>query len=83
MTQAKTLTPKPGKRARACPQVWQCFKSGALPPVAKRLPDSPLIVTEFAGGDGPGRPGDQLNILVGSERDTRLMTIFSYTRLKD
>ncbi len=39
------------------------------------------MVTQFAGGDGPGQQGGQLNMLVASARDTRLMTIYSYTRL--
>jgi peptide/nickel transport system substrate-binding protein len=56
-------------------------KSGALPPVAKRVPEQPLVVRQFAGGDGPGRQGGQLNMLVASARDTRLMTVYSYTRL--
>ncbi|MBN9488873.1 MAG: ABC transporter substrate-binding protein [Alphaproteobacteria bacterium] len=55
--------------------------SGALPPVAERIPRPPLIVKEFAGGDGPGVPGGQLNMLVSSARDTALMTVYSYTRL--
>src|SRR5229473_6676608 len=56
-------------------------KSGALPPVAKRVPQPPWVVKTFAGGDGPGRPGGQLNMLVAGARDTRLMTVYSYTRL--
>ena len=56
-------------------------KSGALPPVDKRVPEQPWVVNYFAGGDGPGQQGGQLNMLVASSRDTRLMTIFSYTRL--
>ena len=62
------------------PALLEQVKSGALPPVGKRLPDPPLVITKFAGGGGPGHPGGQLNTLVGSERDTRLMTIYSYTR---
>jgi len=56
-------------------------KSGALPAVDKRVPQQPWVVNYFAGGDGPGQQGGQLNMLVASSRDTRLMTIFSYTRL--
>ena len=56
-------------------------KSGALPAVDKRVPQQPWVVTDFAGGEGPGQQGGQLNMLVASARDTRLMTIFSYTRL--
>ena len=56
-------------------------KSGALPPVGKRVPEQPWVVKYFAGGEGPGQQGGQLNMLVASARDTRLMTVFSYTRL--
>jgi peptide/nickel transport system substrate-binding protein len=63
------------------PMFAEQVKSGALPPVANRIPNPPWIVRRFAGGDGPGQPGGQLNMLVASTRDTRLMTIFSYTRL--
>ncbi|MBM3647180.1 MAG: ABC transporter substrate-binding protein [Alphaproteobacteria bacterium] len=63
------------------PMFAQGVKSGTLPAVDKRVPQQPLVVKKFAGGDGPGRQGGQLNMLIGSARDTRLMTVFSYTRL--
>src|SRR5215212_8946257 len=56
-------------------------KSGALPPVDKRIPEAPSIVKTFAGGDGPGRSGGQVNMLVANARDTRLMTLYSNARL--
>jgi peptide/nickel transport system substrate-binding protein len=56
-------------------------KSGTLPPIDKRLPEQPWVVTNFAGADGLGRQGGQLNMLVSSARDTALMTVYSYTRL--
>ena len=63
------------------PSLVEQVKSGALPPVDKRIPQKPLIVKQFAGGDGPGKHGGQLNMLISGARDTRLMTIYSYTRL--
>jgi len=63
------------------PMLVEQVKAGTLPPIAKRIPEQPWIVRHFSGGDGPGRPGGQLNMLVASARDTRLMTIYSYTRL--
>ena len=63
------------------PSLAAQVKSGALPPVEKRIPKEPLVVKTFAGGDGPGKPGGQLNMLVSGSRDTRLMTVYSYTRL--
>jgi peptide/nickel transport system substrate-binding protein len=63
------------------PSLLDQVKSGALPPVDKRIPQPPLVVTRFAGGDGPGKHGGQLNTLIAGTRDTRLMTVYSYTRL--
>ncbi len=56
-------------------------KAGTLPPVDKRIPTRPSIVDHFAGSDGPGHSGGQINILVSSARDTRLMTLYSNARL--
>src|SRR5215831_6397131 len=63
------------------PMFVERVKSGALPPVAERIPRPPRIVREFAGDAGPGRPGGQLNMLISSARDTPLMTVYSYARL--
>src|SRR5215208_7193943 len=71
----------PLPKLQETPMLAEQVKSGALPPVEKRVPKQPLVVTKFAGGDGPGQPGGQLNMLVASARDTRLMTVYSYTRL--
>src|ERR1700761_6828002 len=63
------------------PSLMDRVKSGALPPVDKRVPQQPRIIDHFSGPDGPGKHGGQLNMLVSATRDTRLMTIYSYTRL--
>src|SRR6185369_2226326 len=63
------------------PMLADRVKSGALPPVDKRIPEQPRIIKRFAGGDGPGKQGGQLNMLISGSRDTRLMTVYSYTRL--
>src|SRR5262245_21172130 len=63
------------------PMFAEQVRSGALPAIDKRIQQQPLVVMKFAGGDGPGQQGGQLNMLVSGERDTRLMTIYSYTRL--
>jgi peptide/nickel transport system substrate-binding protein len=63
------------------PMLAEQVNSGAMPPITERIPRPPWIVREFAGGDGPGKPGGQLNMLVSSARDTPLMTVYSYTRL--
>jgi peptide/nickel transport system substrate-binding protein len=56
-------------------------KSGALPPVAQRIPAAPSIVTRFNTPEAPGQPGGQCNMLISGARDTRLMTVYSNARL--
>ena len=50
--------------------------SGAEPPERPRV-----ITFDGANGLAPGRPGGELNTLVGQHRDTRLMVVFGYARL--
>jgi peptide/nickel transport system substrate-binding protein len=56
-------------------------KSGALPPVAQRIPAAPAIVKHFSGEDGPGRSGGQVNMMMANARDTRMMTLYANARL--
>ena len=63
------------------PSLAEQVKAGTLPPVAKRVPEQPSVVRRFAGPDGPGHSGGQVNMLVGTARDTRLMTIYANARL--
>ena len=51
--------------------------SGRLPPVQKRLPQQPLVVSV----ENLGRHGGTLNSLVGRSRDTRLLVVYGYARL--
>jgi len=75
------LAADPLPAMKETPSLAAQVKSGALPAVDKRIPQQPQLVKKFYGGDGPGQQGGQLNMLVASARDTRLMTIYSYTRL--
>jgi peptide/nickel transport system substrate-binding protein len=63
------------------PSLMEKVKSGALPPVGKRIPEKPSIVETFYGGEGPGRNGGACNMLIASARDTRLMTLYANARL--
>ena len=76
-------TPAAGTPAtlQETPMFADDVRAGRLPPVARRLPEQPLVVSRFAGGDGPGRPGGQLTMLMVRTRDTIMMTVYSYTRL--
>ena len=63
------------------PMYIEPVKAGTLPAIDKRIPEAPSIVRRFAGPDGIGRMGGQVNMLVASARDTRLMTVYSNARL--
>lgn len=56
-------------------------RTGALPPVAERLPQAPWVVDRFAGSDGPGRSGGDLGTIMATPRDVRLMVVYGYARL--
>lgn len=55
--------------------------AGELPPLAERLPESPRLVHVAAMGRAPGRHGGTMRMLMGDQRDIRMMTIYGYTRL--
>ena len=63
------------------PSLVEQVKSGALPPVDKRIPQQPLDRHAVRRRRRPGqarRPAQHAGL---GARDTRLMTIYSYTRL--
>ncbi|WP_062012848.1 ABC transporter substrate-binding protein [Aureimonas sp. AU4] len=55
--------------------------SGALPPMAKRLPAEPLRTDLSAMNREPGRYGGTLRLIETQARDTRRMVVFGYARL--
>ena len=55
--------------------------AGELPPLAERLPKVPRVVNLAAKGRLPGRHGGDIRMLIGGQRDIRLMTISGYARL--
>ncbi len=52
-----------------------------LPPVAERLPETPRIIDLETQKKSIGRYGGNLRLLMGDQRDIRMMTIYGYTRL--
>ena len=54
--------------------------SGTLPKVGQRLPKIPAVA-RFAADQSAGRHGGTMRLLVGRERDTRLMVVYGYARL--
>jgi peptide/nickel transport system substrate-binding protein len=72
---------KPTVKLQETPAFAEQVRAGSLPPVDRRIPDVPSVVTHFSGADGAGRPGGEVNMLIANARDTRLMTLYSNTRL--
>ncbi|MEO8558259.1 MAG: ABC transporter substrate-binding protein [Rhodospirillales bacterium] len=66
---------------KEAPSLAEQVKAGKLPPVAQRLPTQPLVVDRFAGSDGPGRSGGEINMLMATARDVRMMVVYGYARL--
>ncbi|MFN3825697.1 MAG: ABC transporter substrate-binding protein [Pseudorhodobacter sp.] len=56
-------------------------RAGTLPPLADRLPRNPRVMPLGAMGRETGQPGGTIRILVGGQRDVRLMPFFGYARL--
>lgn len=56
-------------------------REGALPPLKERLPENPRIVDLAAMGRENGRQGGTMRMLMGDQRDIRMMTIYGYTRM--
>jgi peptide/nickel transport system substrate-binding protein len=53
----------------------------SLPPMASRLPANPRVIDLPAMGRKTGRHGGTIRMLVGGQRDVRLIPINSYSRL--
>jgi peptide/nickel transport system substrate-binding protein len=78
---AAPLTSETAPKSYISPNFFKHQEStGMLPPVAKRLPRKPLVVP-LATDQTPGRHGGTMRLLIGRERDTRLMVIYGYARL--
>jgi len=58
------------------PSLADAVASGAVPPVAQRVPRQPMVA-----GEAPGRPGGDLRVLMAGPKDTRLMVVYGYARL--
>ena len=55
--------------------------AGRLPPLAERLPKVPRVVNLAAMNRTAGRHGGDIRLLIGGQKDIRLMTIYGYARL--
>lgn len=63
------------------PSLKPLVESGALPPVAERVPAEPYISALDRGGRVIGRHGGVLDTLMARSKDVRLMVVYGYARL--
>jgi peptide/nickel transport system substrate-binding protein len=63
------------------PVLKAMVKAGKLPPVADRLPLEPRVIDFNKLGLKPGRHGGRMRLLMGKQKDIRLMTVYGYARL--
>lgn len=74
----------PGARAAGPiepPVLAPMVAAGKLPPVAERLPAPPAVAVLDLKDQGLGEHGGSLRLLMGRQKDVRLMTVYGYARL--
>lgn len=68
-------------RAEEPTDIQEAVASGALPPLAERLPKNPRVVDLEALGKTEGKYGGRLRMIMADAKDIRMMTIYGYSRL--
>lgn len=59
----------------------QAVRRGDLPPVRVRLPLAPAVARFDQQKTLPGKPGGRMRLLMGKEKDIRMLTVYGYARL--
>jgi peptide/nickel transport system substrate-binding protein len=67
--------------AREPQDLLQDVRGGRLPPMAERVPLEPRVINVAAMGRTPGRYGGTLRLLMGDQKDIRMITLYGYARL--
>jgi peptide/nickel transport system substrate-binding protein len=63
------------------PSLIKRIESGTLPPIEKRVPMDPAIIDLSTAGKELGKNGGDLRMLMGKQKDTRMMSVYGYARL--
>ncbi|MGI9381951.1 MAG: ABC transporter substrate-binding protein [Methyloligellaceae bacterium] len=79
-TSAVALEIRPGPLIET-PSLEKRVAAGELPPVGERIPLEPEIVNLAAEDKQPGEHGGELRMLMGKQKDTRMVTVYGYARL--
>ncbi len=56
-------------------------KAGKLPPVAERMPQTPMVLNMADMGKQVGQYSGELKTLIGRPKDVRLLVVYGYARL--
>jgi peptide/nickel transport system substrate-binding protein len=75
------FVPFPCSAAVETPYFAEKVASGALPPVDRRLPTEPSLVTFDDDSGEPGQPGGDMTMLMARAKDVRILFAYSYARL--
>ena len=76
-----TAVPSQAGQYMEPPELAEKVNAGELPPIAERMPALPSVVKLDADGRSVGRHGGELQLLLGREKDIRLMVVYGYARL--
>jgi len=63
------------------PAFAEDVKAGRLPPIAERVPSKPRVIDLAAVGREPGQYGGTIRMLMGKQKDVKMMTVYGYARL--
>jgi len=63
------------------PSLQAAVAAKILPPVAERLPQLPRVIDLNLSNRAPGKHGGTLKLLMGKQKDIRMMTVYGYARL--
>ncbi|MCH8925458.1 MAG: ABC transporter substrate-binding protein, partial [Proteobacteria bacterium] len=66
---------------RGPPDLAASVSAGDLPPVRERVPDPPAVAALDAEGQSLGEHGGALTMLMGRQKDIRMMMVYGYARL--
>ena len=66
---------------RGPPYLAASVAAGELPPVQERVPDPPAVAALDAEWQSPGEHGGTLTMLMGRQKDIRMMMVYGYARL--
>lgn len=63
------------------PSLEADVKAGKLPPIEQRVPAQPRVIDLAAMGREPGQYGGTMRMLMGKQKDIKMMTVYGYARL--